>query len=836
VHAEASQNQAPGKTEPRFRFETAQSKAACVARCLGIAVVALALLLRMNPLLSLLTRLNPFAKAPAPSEQKAASVFNQMWGSGNDGPSARELTTPLKDSVWLFAGCKMITSQLNRVELQWYLDDKRNDQAGEDPLRDSFWKYPATRCAEKMQRSDAVEAIGTWMLLSGEANVILGDDWLVPRRGVNPSPFMIAKPNRLRPINARDGELVGWEYNDGIGYRFTLLPQQVIRSVMFNPYDDQRGLGPYEPASVETAADVYAGNFARNMAASNGQQSTYIVTDGAQPTKEQQDQIIAQLRAKQRQIERGNFSPVFLPGGLRVEDPHARAVDSAFIHQRIEHRHAIAAALGIPMSMFDVTVAYSIGAASDLYRLITFTCEPFGLRIAELLSRIEAARTGTELFAGFRWGEHPVLQQARMERMTVATQLFQSGVPWSVIDDTLKLEMEEFPGWDTAWIDFGKQPVDDALDRGSGELDDPAAIAPPAEGEGEDPFAEARQIFATRIAEKSQDGEAVSREAHNLQSRVQLPLLQPTPVQTAGNRVQTARTVPVIPQTHPGDENAGNRPTAIQLGARTKASRSRLRLWESHMAAQKPYVRRLHSAFGKVLAKYRRKLLDELPQAMPQRNVGPTTCRPVSEGETKGVIDFIFDLSDFTTEMLGAFRGTVPRTLTDAGKAAMQELGASGDFKPEPDWVRSYMAIRENKIKEASEAAYTRIKANLQEGIDTGDTMDELTDRVKDAFKQADSGQARVIAQTETASAFGVARQASQEQAGITHKEWVSAQDGRVRDTHDAADGQIVAIDEPFIVNGVEMMHPLADGAPASEVINCRCISVGSIKFNEDDV
>ena len=79
------------------------------------------------------------------------------------------------------------------------------------------------------------------------------------------------------------------------------------------------------------------------------------------------------------------------------------------------------------------------------------------------------------------------------------------------------------------------------------------------------------------------------------------------------------------------------------------------------------------------------------------------------------------------------------------------------------------------------------------------------------------------------------------EQAGITHKEWVSAQDDRVRDTHGETDGQIVPVDENFSVGsktqdgkGVQMMHPCADGAPAEEVINCRCICVGSMKFADE--
>jgi uncharacterized protein with gpF-like domain len=51
-------------------------------------------------------------------------------------------------------------------------------------------------------------------------------------------------------------------------------------------------------------------------------------------------------------------------------------------------------------------------------------------------------------------------------------------------------------------------------------------------------------------------------------------------------------------------------------------------------------------------------------------------------------------------------------------------------------------------------------------------------------------------------------------------KTWLTQGDERVRDTHAAISGQRVPIDAMF---GNGLPHPHADGAPASEVIGCRC-------------
>lgn len=57
-------------------------------------------------------------------------------------------------------------------------------------------------------------------------------------------------------------------------------------------------------------------------------------------------------------------------------------------------------------------------------------------------------------------------------------------------------------------------------------------------------------------------------------------------------------------------------------------------------------------------------------------------------------------------------------------------------------------------------------------------------------------------------------------------KAWVATFDRRTRDTHGAMHGQTVGFDEPFVSpSGARMLYPMdrSLGAPASEVVGCRC-------------
>ena len=62
-------------------------------------------------------------------------------------------------------------------------------------------------------------------------------------------------------------------------------------------------------------------------------------------------------------------------------------------------------------------------------------------------------------------------------------------------------------------------------------------------------------------------------------------------------------------------------------------------------------------------------------------------------------------------------------------------------------------------------------------------------------------------------------------EAGKTTKTWKTIIDGREREWHEEVNGVTIPINEPFVVNGELMMHPLDDslGASADNIANCRC-------------
>ena len=79
------------------------------------------------------------------------------------------------------------------------------------------------------------------------------------------------------------------------------------------------------------------------------------------------------------------------------------------------------------------------------------------------------------------------------------------------------------------------------------------------------------------------------------------------------------------------------------------------------------------------------------------------------------------------------------------------------------------------------------------------------------------------IARTETMHASNAGSFELYRHARVPKKEWLATGDDRTRPSHAAANGQVVAVDSPFIVGGYQMMYPLDGslGAPLEEIVNC---------------
>jgi len=143
----------------------------------------------------------------------------------------------------------------------------------------------------------------------------------------------------------------------------------------------------------------------------------------------------------------------------------------------------------------------------------------------------------------------------------------------------------------------------------------------------------------------------------------------------------------------------------------------------------------------------------------------------------------------------------------------------------------------ETTMPELAKTTRARLGRDLRKSYDQAinlglrgkDLEDYVANGISDALGKRRLSRASTIARTEGLALSQFGQDEAVSQLGLNlEKEWLSARDGVVRDTHRLADGQRVEKGANFNVGGYNMKYPADStfGAPASEVINCRCTVV----------
>lgn len=722
--------------------------------------------------------LRKFVSAP---EKKGLAGDRFLAGydllSGKTGSLSREF----ENSPWVMRAIKFCADPIAGLDLNFSTDRRGGQVPIEDPAVRAFWERPAIGLRGMVNRGDLVRATVGWLKLEGEAFWILDDSWFDVRTPLErKSPILVARPGDIRPLCGSAGEVIGWQWikqgAKGATETINLLPEEVVHLACWNPYDELRGLAEWKAAKMAADADYFAGNFAKLLMENNGDRGPIVTGEGA-ASDEQIAQITRILREKRERNKRGEFVPAFLVGsGLNVADPSVQAVDSAFVAQRLENRHEIFLAFGVPPSFAEVTVSYSVGSASDRFRLIEDTCMPLAAMIADGIedvmngrregqSQLRPAVLRQPVFADFDFDEHSTMQAVRAERTESATKLVDRGVPWTVASDHLKLGLPRFQGDEVGRVPFNLQEINGTTES--------TEVAEEKKGGRPDQIKSLERLFERRALAKKQ------------------------------------------------------RLTDAEREAKEKENFERGEKWRKLHQARKPWEKQFRSKVSALLMKARSQTLEKL---------GVLDEKTLADRVTKnGAVDLAFDLPEWLQEFVDNLT-LISRSARDAAALELwlDELGREDDPAelPAANTLR-FLRQRRNMLTETATEIHEEILGTLEEGLNNGETMDELAERTRAAFNGINRTRAEAIATTETAVAYETARQETFEEAGVEFKEWLTSQDDRVRLDHWRADGEVVGINEKFTVGGELMAHPGDPEASAKQVIRCRCIAIASMGPSE---
>lgn len=132
-------------------------------------------------------------------------------------------------------------------------------------------------------------------------------------------------------------------------------------------------------------------------------------------------------------------------------------------------------------------------------------------------------------------------------------------------------------------------------------------------------------------------------------------------------------------------------------------------------------------------------------------------------------------------------------------------------------------ATTRNKIAELLSKVTLKSKAVDAEDITepTAISFDELVDQIEEVFDERGTSGAKAAGTTVSVGAVNWGTHDGYRADGVASKEWLSQQDDRVRDSHQALDsGESIPMDAKF---GNGLMFPGDPEGQADEIVNCRC-------------
>ena len=140
-------------------------------------------------------------------------------------------------------------------------------------------------------------------------------------------------------------------------------------------------------------------------------------------------------------------------------------------------------------------------------------------------------------------------------------------------------------------------------------------------------------------------------------------------------------------------------------------------------------------------------------------------------------------------------------------------------------WVLEYIAKYTGmKIKFITDTTLESVKDIIAKAQRSGMAITETASLLDEFFDNP--SRSMLIARTEIQAASGLGTNSFAKDAGMETHTWICASDELSREWHIEANGQTIPLDQPFQVNGEELMFPGDSGlgATGGNICNCRCV------------
>lgn len=405
-----------------------------------------------------LTRQDPEVKQIRPTSLLPISKDNQPQFKTWDVEKA--IKEGFKVSVWVYACVNALMKASGSVP--WSAEVKRGKIWEPDPT------HPLTNLMENpnefMSRQDVIERKVSHLYLGG--NGLL----MKIRAGGTVAELWPLSPSGVRVIPSKTQFISGYQFErDGVKPP-PFAPRDIIHCMFTDPSDPRWGMAPLQAAARTVDTDVEAVKW-NKVSLQNRALPDGVFSFKTAMTPDQWEEARETVR-REYLAEDSARTPWVLGAGADWKQMSLSPAEMDFIKSRGFHREEICSVFGVPL----VLVAHQPTALANIATARRIFWEDTVIPLLEDLAgayqRTLVPEFGDRETLRLRFDVSNVaaLQRNYGDLIETAEKMHRMGTPLKEINRRLNLGLEEFEGWEQAYIPSTMMPVGDD-GRAGDELD-----------------------------------------------------------------------------------------------------------------------------------------------------------------------------------------------------------------------------------------------------------------------------------------------------------------------------------------------------------------------------
>lgn len=245
--------------------------------------------------------------------------------------------------------------------------------------------------------------------------------------------------------------------------------------------------------------------------------------------------------------------------------------------------------------------------------------------------------------------------------------------------------------------------------------------------------------------------------------------------------------------------------------------KKRQRKWEMFIQLAYPYEKK----FGEKMREYFQRQHSEVMKNLARYRAYTKEVKAGLEA------NIIFNMNEWNEILKGISNSLIKETLTTGVMLAMQETDSVIDFNLfNPNILR---AVEQRVLffsDKVNSSTVNLLSEAIKAGVAGGETMDDIARRIDRIFQYSEDFRSMRTAQTEVVGAMNNGQLMLYTEVGFEAKEWLTARDEKVRESHQALEGKVIELNKYFTTGlGNNLLYPgdRSTGAPPEDLINCRC-------------